>query len=330
MIKKSHTLALTDSAQIIRKHIERNKTKTRHVFLNSVVAFVTVHLMTYFIYDNSIFWALCLSMVSLLFFVRMFAVFHDCAHNIFFKRNIYNLLLGHFIGLFFYTPFEMWREGHIKHHTNSGNLDKRHDNPDIWTMTMKEYQNASPLMRFFYRVFRNPLFYLLVVPSTLFLILFRIPNKKFTIRINLNIVILNLVIISIYVLATYTIGLKKFILLHMPLCISGFTIGAWMFYLQHQFEDSYFEHDGDFNFVKASLKGSSFYKFPKLLNWMTGNVAYHHVHHLNPAIPMYNLINAHNELSEKFEIHSLKLMDAFKAFKFKLWDEKKKKMVPFP
>ncbi|CAM4217700.1 fatty acid desaturase [Zobellia nedashkovskayae] len=205
----------------------------------------------------------------------------------------------------------------------------RQDNPNIWTMTIKEFENTSNFMRFLYSLFRNPYFYLIAVPSSLVFIFFRIPDKNFLKRINLNSLILNLLLATIFVLVTYTIGLKKFLILNPPCYVGGFTIGAWLFYLQHQFEDSYFAHDQDFNFVKASLTGSYFYKFPALLNWMTGNVAYHHIHYLNSFILMYDLVEAHNDLAIKFDIKCLKLNNAFKAFKFKIRDEEKQKNGSF-
>lgn len=319
----------SDVRNRLSKYKVRDSKEIRMIVLSSVLPFPALLILSFYLYDYSYIWCLLLSVPIAFFYVRNFAILHDCAHNSFFKNKYWNNALGHFIGLFFYTPFEMWRTGHNLHHKNSGNLDKRDANPDVWLMTVKEYHDAPASTKLAYRLFRNPLIYLTLVPITLFLLIFRIPSKKFTVRINFNIILLNLFIVLAYLIAWKTIGLEKFILVQLPICLLGFSTGAFMFYLQHQFEEGYFAHDNRFSFEKASLDGSSFYKFPAIFNWATGSVGYHHIHHLNPGIPMYNLIRAHHDISAVYPVKTLSFLDGIRSFRLKLWDEQLQKMVPF-
>lgn len=335
IINKNHAgtdtngLLFAEVRNRLSKYKVRDSKKIGLIILSSVIPFPALLLLSFYLYDYSYTWCLLLAIPTAFFYVRNFAILHDCAHNSFFKNKTWNNVLGHFIGIFFYTPFEMWRTGHNLHHINSGNLDKRDTNPDVWLMTVNEYKQAPVRKKLAYRLFRNPLIYLTLVPIALFLVIFRLPSKHFTARINLNIVLLNLFIILAYLLAWQTIGLEKFILVQLPVCLLGFSTGAFMFYLQHQFEEGYFAYNTGFSFEKASLDGSSFYKFPALFNWATGSVGYHHIHHLNPGIPMYNLIKAHNDISTVYPVRALCFADGIRSFGLKLWDEDLQKMVPF-
>jgi omega-6 fatty acid desaturase (delta-12 desaturase) len=315
---------------MIKPFRARDTSKVMGILCSSVVAFLFFLGCSFYAYDHWKWFCLLFAIPAICFYVRMFAVLHDCAHQSFFKRRFLNDCLGHFIGIFFYTPFSMWQDGHHKHHVHSGNLDKRDNNPDVWLMTVREYKRAPARVRLAYRLFRHPFVYLTIVPIALFLLVFRLPSKYFSAKINLNIILLDLFIVLSYILAAHTIGLSKFIILHAPICIAGFTIGAFMFYLQHQFEDSYYAPDESFIFEKASLKGSSFYKFHPFFNWMTGSVGYHHIHHLNPGIPMYNLNRAHDAIMDSYPVQYLTFWEGIKTFRLKLWDEDNQKMVPFP
>jgi acyl-lipid omega-6 desaturase (Delta-12 desaturase) len=313
----------------LRKYRIRNQRTVRKILATSVFPFLLLLSLSFYLYNKSPYYSLLLAVPICCFYVRMFAVLHDCAHGTFFKRRWQNNALGHFIGLFFYTPFFMWREGHIKHHVNSGNLDRRQDNPDVWLMTVKEYRSSSSFRRLQYRLFRNPIIYLFVIPPLLFLVSFRLPSGKFSRSINANIILLDLLICVVYILAFTLIGMEKFLLVHLPYSLLGFMVGAFMFYLQHQFEDGYYERESEFSFQMASLKGSSFYTIHPFFEWITGDVGYHHIHHLNPGIPMYNLSSAHAEIDHLFTVRKMSLLSAIRSFGLKLWDEDGKRMVGF-
>jgi len=307
----------------------RNSLKVAGVVLSSIVPFLILMAGAWYVYDRWKWFYLLFALPAVCFYVRMFAVLHDCAHRSFFKSRSLNNFLGHFIGIFFYTPFLMWRDGHHKHHVHSGNLDRRDNNPDVWLMTVREYQTAPKKVKLAYRLFRNPLVYLTIVPPILFLVVFRLPGRHFSNKISWNIILLDIFIVLAWIAAAQTIGLEKFILLQLPVCLPGFAIGAFMFYLQHQFEESYYAHDDVFSFERASLQGSSFYKFHPFFNWMTGSVAYHHIHHLNPGVPLYHLAGAHEAIQPIYPVKHLTFRQGLKTFRLKLWDEEKQKMIPF-
>jgi omega-6 fatty acid desaturase (delta-12 desaturase) len=262
-------------------------------------------------------------------YVRLFIIFHDCGHGSFFKSSKANHWVGSIIGVLVFTPYFFWRQSHAVHHATAGNLDKRGVG-DVWTMTVEEYLNASRWKRFVYRAYRNPVIMFGIAPVFMFLVVQRIPTTKSSYRkrernsihwTNFGLVLYGTIISLI-------IGFESFLLIQIPVMWIASSAGVWLFYVQHQFEGVYWERAKEWNFVKAGLEGSSFYKLPKILQWFTGNIGFHHIHHLSPRIPNYLLEKCHQE-NEMFQIKPVNILTSLKSLSFRLWDEGKGQLIHF-
>jgi len=262
------------------------------------------------------------------FVVRIFIIFHDCCHSSFFKTKWANKLVGHIAGILSSTPLTDWGAAHISHHSTAGNLDKRGVG-DIWTLTVEEYISAPRLKRITYRIFRHPLFMFGVGPSYVFLIFHRFTQKGVRHKGRLSVYITNLGMLALLLLGGSTIGYKTYLLIQLPITIIAATLGLWLFYVQHQYEEVYWERNDVRDSLKAALEGSSYYKLPKVAQWFTGNIGLHHIHHLNPSIPNYNLQACHNEIQKLQHIEPLGLRKSFKSLFIHLWDEDTKKLISF-
>lgn len=262
------------------------------------------------------------------FLVRIFIIFHDCCHSSYFKSAWANTLVGYFTGVLTSTPFRDWGKAHISHHATAGNLDKRGVG-DIWTLTVDEYIEAPKMKRIIYRIFRNPLFLLGVGPSYVFLVFHRFSQKGIQHKGRLSVYITNLALLLLFLLAGATIGYKTYLLVQLPVTIIAATLGVWLFYVQHQYEEVYWERNDVRDSLKAALEGSSYYKLPKIAQWFTGNIGLHHIHHLNPAIPNYNLQPCHDEIQKIQHIEPLGVRKSLKSLRIHLWDEETKKLISF-
>jgi acyl-lipid omega-6 desaturase (Delta-12 desaturase) len=259
--------------------------------------------------------------------VRLFIIFHDCGHGSYFKSAKANHWVGSIVGVLVFTPYFYWRQSHAVHHATSGNLDKRGVG-DVWTMTVDEFLAASPWKRFIYRTYRQPIFMLGVGPLIMFLFTHRLPTRSFRKREQASIHWTNLGILIFMSLVSWLLGFKNFWLIQIPVIWVAATAGVWLFYVQHQFEGVYWERAQNWDFVKAGLEGSSFYRLPKVLQWFSGNIGFHHIHHLSPKIPNYLLEKCHLE-NNIFQIQPLTLISSLKSLTFRLWDEKKSQLVNF-
>lgn len=262
------------------------------------------------------------------FLVRVFIIFHDCCHSSFFQSKWANTLTGYLTGILVSTPFRDWGKSHISHHATAGNLDKRGVG-DIWTLTVEEYISAPKLKRIIYRVFRNPFFLFGVGPSYVFLVFHRFSHKNIRHEGRLSVYITNLAMLLLLLLAGATIGYKTYLLMQLPITIIAATLGLWLFYVQHQFEEVYWARNDVRDSVKAALEGSSYYKLPKVAQWFTGNIGLHHIHHLNPSIPNYHLQACHNEIQKLQHIEPLGIRKSLKSLHIHLWDEETRKLVSF-
>ena len=259
--------------------------------------------------------------------VRLFIIFHDCGHGSFFNSSKWNHRVGSVIGVLVFTPYFYWRQSHSIHHATAGNLDKRGIG-DVWTMTIEEYLAASKWKKFSYRVYRNPFFMFVIGPVFMFLFSQRIPSYSHKKREKNSVHWTNLGIAVFITLMSLLIGFKNFWLIQLPVIWIAASVGVWLFYVQHQFEGVYWERAKKWDFVKAGLEGSSFYKLPKLLQWFTGNIGFHHIHHLSPKIPNYLLEKCHNE-NPIFQVKPVGILTSLKSLTYRLWDEKKRQLVHF-
>ncbi|OFZ30152.1 MAG: hypothetical protein A2622_09905 [Bdellovibrionales bacterium RIFCSPHIGHO2_01_FULL_40_29] len=306
-----------------------NSKKALAVVLTSLVPFLFLMALSYWLYDYSYWWVIALAIPAHWFHARLFIIMHDSGHNSFTKNATLNTLLGHISGFFFYTPFLMWRQLHNRHHTNQGNLDRRHHSLDIWLLTTSEYQQAHFFKKALYRFYRNPFVFCMLGPFVLFLGVFRFPFEHFHKKIVSNILFLNLLIMGIFYFAYKNEILLKLILVQAPTFSLSFILAIWLFYAQHQFEDTVWFREDSYDFEKVGLYGSSYYQTSPFVNWWTGNIGFHHVHHLDARIPMYRLPEAHLHLTQFYKIKGLHISQTFQLMKLKLWDEALQKMVGF-
>lgn len=262
------------------------------------------------------------------FLVRLFIIFHDCGHGSFFKSRAANDILGSITGLLCFTPYYQWRWEHAVHHASAGDLDRR-GTGDVWTLTVQEYLAASRGKRFAYRLARNPVILFLLAPLFLFLVLQRIPNLKAGRRERLSVYGTNLALVVLVAGMSWVLGLGTYLLLQLGVVAVAGSAGVWLFYVQHQFEDVYWERGEQWDYTKAALEGSSYYKLPRILQWFSGNIGFHHVHHLSPRIPNYHLEKCH-EAEPLFQaVKPVTLLASLKSFSFRLWDERRRKMVGY-
>jgi omega-6 fatty acid desaturase (delta-12 desaturase) len=263
------------------------------------------------------------------FLVRMFIIFHDCGHGSFFKSRRANDIVGSIAGVLCLTPYFHWRWEHAIHHSSAGDLDRR-GTGDVWTLTVQEYLQSSRWKRFSYRLARNPFILFVIAPVTLFLVLERLPSSKAPRRERLSVYFTNLALLGIGVGLSLLLGIKAYVLLQLAVITVASSAGVWLFYVQHQFEDVYWERGQEWDYVKAALEGSSFYKLPKVLQWFSGNIGFHHIHHLSPRIPNYNLERCHRAEPLFQKVQPITLVSSLKCFSFRLWDEESRRMVGYP
>ena len=260
--------------------------------------------------------------------VRTFIIFHDCGHGSFFKSRLANDVTGFIAGMVNFTPYYHWRWEHAVHHATSGDLDRR-GTGDVWTMTVKEYRAASRWKRLGYRVVRNPFVLLFVAPFYLFVIRERFSTSGASPRERRSVWFMNLAIGAMVVALSSAFGLGNYVLIQLAVMMTGGAVGVWMFYVQHQFEDTYWARREDWDYTAAALEGSSFYKLPAILQWFTGNIGFHHIHHLSSRIPNYNLERCHDSHPIFSNVKPITLRSSLKSLHFRLWDEEDCKLVGF-
>ncbi|KAF6621537.1 MULTISPECIES: fatty acid desaturase [Paenibacillus] len=303
------------------------KNSLQQIF-NTIVPFFLLWYLAYKSLAISYCLTLAITVLASGFVVRIFIIFHDCCHQSFFKNRLANEILGTITGVLTFFPYHQWQKSHSIHHATSGNLNKRGIG-DIWILTVSEYVSASAWKRMMYRLYRNPLVMFGVGPIYIFLIKNRFNRKKAKRREIYNTYITNLVIVALSTLLIFTVGYQAFLLVQGPIFILSGSIGIWLFYVQHQFEDTYFEQEEQWDYVKAAVEGSSYYKLPKVLQWLTGNIGFHHVHHLSPRIPNYYLEKAHDNTPPLQKVNMITITSSLPAIRFRLWDERNKKFVSF-
>jgi omega-6 fatty acid desaturase (delta-12 desaturase) len=232
------------------------------------------------------------------------------------------------MGMLTLTPFYRWHHQHAIHHATSGNLDKRGVG-DVWTKTVEEYLNSSTWDKFMYRAFRNPFIMFILGPVLVVAIQNRTTKKDMTRQEKWNVYFTNIIILAISVALSLIIGLKAFLLIQIPIVLIAHSLGIWLFYIQHQFDDVEWERQSKWDYKISAITGSSFLKLPAVLQWFTGNIGFHHVHHLSSRIPNYYLSKCHYENEIFKSVKPVKLMSTFRALSLGLWDEASKRMISF-
>jgi len=261
--------------------------------------------------------------------MRVFIIFHDCGHGSFFQSRRANDLTGFMAGVLTFTPYQLWRWEHAQHHSAAGDLDRRGIG-DIPTMTVEEYLNAPRLKRWTYRLIRNPIVLFGVIPLLMFLIKHRLPMaEKATARVRHSVHWTNLAMLVMIVGMSLLFGVWTYLIIQIGVMAITGSVGTWLFYVQHQFEDVYWERGEEWNFADAALKGSSFYKLPKVLQWFSGNIGFHHIHHLSPRIPNYNLERCHKAEPLFQKVVPVTLLSSINTLSYRLWDEEQHKLVDY-
>jgi acyl-lipid omega-6 desaturase (Delta-12 desaturase) len=269
-----------------------------------------------------------LAVVQGLFLVRLFIIFHDCGHDSFFRTHRANALVGFVAGIVTFTPYYHWRWEHAIHHSTAGHLDKR-GRGDIWTMTVQEYLEASRWRRFAYQLARNPIVLFLLAPLFVFLVQQRYPDPGADNRERHSVWWTNLGILLFAIAMCAIFGVLDYVLIQLIATAVASGVGVWLFYVQHQFEDAYWERGANWDYAAAALEGSSFYKLPKILQWFSGNIGFHHIHHLSARIPNYNLQACHNADPLFQKVKPLTLTSSLKSITLRLWDEQTRKLVGY-
>lgn len=330
MTSKDSSLKQNFWDNLIEKYQNSSSRKGIWQICNSFIPFFIIWYLMYLSLDVSYWLTLLLSLPTAGFVVRIFIIQHDCGHGSFFKSKRANDFWGMVGSIISLTPYHHWRKKHAIHHASAGKLEKRGIG-DIYTMTVDEFLQQSKWGRFKYRLYRNPVILFVVIPFILFVILHRFPfpSSKNLKNLHPTVYYTTLVILSISALLIWLIGWQAFLLVQLPITFVASSTGTWLFYVQHQFEDTYWSNNNSWDYTLAALQGSSYYKLPKVLQWFTGNIGFHHIHHLSPKIPNYHLEKCHKENPVLQEGPILTIRSSFKSMFLRLWDEKQNKLISF-
>jgi acyl-lipid omega-6 desaturase (Delta-12 desaturase) len=296
--------------------------------VNTLVPYAAIWYLMYLSLSVSYWLTLVLAVVAAGLVVRLFIIFHDCGHLSFFKSKTANRFWGFITGILTFTPHDYWWNEHAQHHASAGNLDHRGIG-DIWTMTAREYLKAPLKKRLLYRLVRNPICLFLVGPPIMFIICRRFPKLNAGWKKARSTVLTNLGILGMGLMISALIGWKAYVLIQLPVLAMAACMGVWLFYVQHQFEGVYWERQPDWDYVDEALKGSSYYKLPAVLQWFSGNIGFHHIHHLSPRIPNYFLERCYKENPLFQQITPVTFWASFKSLNYRLWDEDNNQLISF-
>ncbi|MGC9220845.1 MAG: fatty acid desaturase [Solirubrobacteraceae bacterium] len=296
--------------------------------MTSVVPYLGLSVVMYLLVNRSYPLTLLVAVPAAGFLVRTYIVFHDCAHGSFLRSKRANRWLGTVLGLLVFQSFASWRHSHAVHHATAGDLDRRGVG-DVPTITVAEYRAQSPRARLQYRLFRNPVVMFGLGPVIALIIQPRIVPHGARPRIRRSVLATDAVLAAMVAAMCVLVGVRDLLLVQGPVVMLGGAAGIWLFYVQHQFEDVYWESSGHWSYLDTALHGSSYLKLPKVLQFFSGNIGLHHVHHLNARIPNYNLQRANDEVALFRGVPTMSLLDGLRAVKLKLYDEDRHCMVTF-
>lgn len=296
--------------------------------LTSFPPFIALLTASYLFHSSALWLSLICSVLAGLFLLRIFMIQHDCGHGSLFASRRLNDIVGCCASLFSMVPYYYWRRQHALHHASNGNLDRR-GNGDMHLCTVKEYLAFSKWERWKYRVCRNPFLFLTIGSFALFMYLNRLPfdKEKTSPAERWNVHLTNLAIAGLLIGLGLLIGFQALLIILLPTLFVAAAIGIWLFYVQHQFEHTYWKPDQEWSYLQAAMQGSSFYKLPAILRWFTSNIGYHHIHHLAPTIPNYRLKECHDNQPEFHKVYELTLLSSLKTMFLCLWDEEQQRLI---
>lgn len=320
----------SDWTRILAQYREPILSRSLFELTVTIAPFVAIWSLAWWALSLSPWLAMALALANSAFVVRLFMIQHDCGHGAFFKDRRASDWLGRFLGVLTLTPYDVWRKNHAMHHATTGNLDKR-GTGDLPTLTVREYNEKRWIGRALYRLVRNPFFLFGVVPVYTFFLQNRLPigAMRSGWRYWVSAQATNAAIAAALGLIVWFGGLNVLLFVFLPTMISAAAIGMWFFFVQHQFEDTVWEHEENWNIHEAALHGSSYYDLPVVLRWISGNIGVHHVHHLASRIPFYRLpevVRDHDILAQSKRIT---LWESFRCARLHLWDEESRKLLSF-
>ena len=314
--------------QLLSRYREPDVSRSIFELLVTAVSFAVLWTLMWATLGVGYWLCLLLALPAACFLMRLFMIQHDCGHGACFRRRSTNDWVGRTIGVVTLTPYGFWRRAHAAHHANAGNLDHR-GMGDIITLTRNEYRAMPPSSRFAYRLYRNPFVMFGLIPTYLFVLHYRFPFGAMRSGIQpwLSTMGTNTAIAGLAGLMVWLVGLWPFLLVQGPIVVVGGTIAVWFFYVQHQFEDTLWAHDGDWSFHEAALHGSSHYELPPAIAWFTGNIGVHHVHHLSSRIPFYRLPQVLRDYPQLASIGRVTFVQSLRCAALALWDEDQHRLI---
>ena len=316
--------------RVLAKYREPILSRSIFELIVTLAPFVAIWALAWWVLSISPWLAMALAIANAAFLVRLFMIQHDCGHGAFFKNRRVGDWMGRFIGVLTLTPYDIWRKTHSIHHATTGNLDKRGVG-DLPTLTVREYREKNWVGRASYRLVRNPLFLFGVIPFYTFFLQNRLPVglMRSGWRYWFSALATNVVIGAALATIGWLGGWDVLLFVFLPTMLLAASTGMWLFYVQHQFEDTFWDHEGDWNVHDAAFNGSSHYDLPGILRWITANIGVHHVHHLASRIPFYRLgevVRDHDILAQS---RRLTLWESFRCARLHLWDENSRKLLSF-
>jgi omega-6 fatty acid desaturase (delta-12 desaturase) len=327
-IKESPNTTAENWRQIIEKYQAPAVRRGVWQILNTLVPYLALWGVIRLLLPISFWLTIPVAILAGGFLVRLFIIFHDCGHGSFFPAKKANEIVGFITGVLTFSPYRQWAREHAIHHATSGDLDRR-GTGDIWTLTVQEYLESSRWRRFAYRLARNPVILFGIGPLYVFLIKHRFAGAKAGPRERRSVHWTNAGIVLVGVCLSFIVGWKAYLILQVIMIAVAGGAGMWLFYVQHQFEDVHWERAKDWDYAAAALQGSSFYKLPKILQWFSGNIGFHHIHHLGPSIPNYNLERCHRAEPMFQKVKAITLFSSLKSLTYRLWDEQRQKLVGY-
>lgn len=314
--------------EIVTKYNFSDPVKSWWQVINSVGPYLLLWVVMVWSLNISYLLTLLLSVFAAGFLVRIFIIFHDCGHGSFFKSQLLNRIVGIITGIMTFTPYHKWHREHKEHHATVGNLDKRGVG-DVKTLTVEEFLKRSKWQRFEYRFYRHPLFLFGVAPFLVFVFQNRLPKKYMNRKEHIYLQLTNLAILAAVALSMWAIGWKAYLLIQLPVLYIASVHGVWLFYVQHQYDQVVWTRGQEWNYKNIALQGCSYFKLPKVLQWFTGNIGFHHIHHLSPRIPNYKLPVCFKENPIFQDIKPITFFSSLRSLRLRLWDEERKKLVGF-
>jgi len=327
---------VTDRAalrQVLSFHQEASPARSVGQVATSVLPFLALCAAMYATLAVSLWLTWALALPAAAFLVRIFIIQHDCGHGAFFRSRAANDWVGRLCSLATLTPYACWRRQHAAHHANWNNLDRRESGSDIYSscLTVREYRQLTPLRRLLYRLIRHPSIALVALPPLVFLLLYRVPfdTPSHWRRERLSVHATNLALAVLLVGLGLVVGFGALAMVQLPIMFFAAIVGVWLFSVQHRFEAARWFARADWSADGASLRGTSYLRLPAILQWFTGNIGFHHVHHLNPKIPNYRLAACHAASPDLQHAPTLTLLGALKGSGWWLWDDVQGRMVRF-